>query len=225
MTLLAEQSDPPPARRVTGTTTLIAVLLTMLLSGCGPTLDEIAVAGIVATPFAFVVGVLGVWAILGLWRDRIGEQRPPWAMVAVALSGVVFVALIAGASDDADLDMVPAFAMVLSGFVGSLSMLGARLRVGGDARGTFVMVPSLVTGLVLVPYFLGWVGEGPSEELWVMGTTVVVALFGTYGAPLVVLGVIVESLVSRRRWTKTAADDDRIEDDDSWRVFKADEEF
>lgn len=174
----------------------LAIVGVACVSGCGPTREQIAVAGLVALPIGLIFGMLGVLALRRLWGDAASLSPGGWAIAIVGL--VVSIALTS--SPHFDLELAVPVAAYVSGAVVGLSLFGARLRLGAPAERSAVLTPLVIVGLLALPFAQVLVGVFEHErEAMVLAGGVWAVLGAALATPLVAIGLVIEWIVVSRR--------------------------
>lgn len=176
-----------------------AIVLTLLVSGCGPTDKEIGTAGIIAAPFAFMAAALGCWAMLLLWRWQLGPRTPNWRAFKLGLAGFMLLAVLASRFGPIDPELVGLAVLLCSLATFAFALISARFALRG--RLVLELVPVIVTAVVLVPCAIAWLGESEIAEFGA-GAAAFVIVGHIYVTPFVGAGLIVEALVRRARATQ-----------------------
>lgn len=181
-----------------------SILLGVLLTGCGPSTDQLAATALASAPIAYALALLGVWALYGLWRERIGSVEPRWGLAAVYALALIAVAMITtqGQRVEAEVFAIAAFLCAATCVAGSmlLARLGLRrLRASHDYGLTLTVMPALVTAAVYLMFLLTWLIDGEAEELAFTIGLALVGVGGTYVAGPLILGLIVETVFARTR--------------------------
>jgi hypothetical protein len=180
------------ARRLT-----LPLALVPLVSGCGPSPEEVVAAMEIAGPAILVVTALILAGLAALHRGHAPVRmswRPTLAVLAVAAVLCVVGAVGEGGGSDRSANALFAFLLVGNMYLAAtLLVWRVWAAIRRDAAFTWVQVPLAVILLapaVVLPVDLAYVGYG------------YVALVGIYGWPVtlaILLGLLIEQVVHRVR--------------------------
>jgi hypothetical protein len=169
----------------------------LLAGGCGPTSVEIGTSGMIAGPIAYIGAVFGGWAMLSLWRWTAVSLRPQLARMFGVLAVFVVLALLASQIGDIDGELSPV-AYLFPGLAGfALTAIVGRMLVNRGEQ-ALTVAPIGVTVFMLIPFAIAMLAPEPIGDPS-SAVAILIALGHLYVTPIVLLGLLIEGLVRRKK--------------------------